>query len=71
MSYKLVEGELTETKKKRFTLPKVGGRIGVALFFAGKEVFVGCAITDIVEEQIIKRKYIKPQKASVQVLRFD
>ncbi len=71
MSYKLQDGELTEKKKTKFSLPKLGGRIGVALFFAGKEIFLGVQITDVIEEQIVKRRVVRPSKATVRVLRFE
>lgn len=72
MAHKLINTDIiTKNNKlhKRFALPS-SGRIGIALYIGSKEVFIGCAINDVVEEKIIKQRYLKTE-AKVNVFNID
>ena len=56
MAHKLLEESVLPPKApgKPFHLD---GKIGLSLFLFGKEVFVGLVVSQVVIEQIYKRKY--------------
>jgi hypothetical protein len=72
MAHKLIDYPLKESKKKeRFKLPDIGGRFGFALYVGSKEIFIGISVSNVEQEVIIKKRFVKTTKAKVQVLHFD
>jgi hypothetical protein len=61
-------------KKKRsisFKMPNINGRIGASLYLGTKELFLGIVFSDVITEQIIRKKIVKVPKADTRVLGFD
>ena len=72
MAHRLLEAPIKEeVPKKKFRFPSVSGKFGISLLVGKKELFFGLAVTDVVLEQIIRRRLVSPTKAKVQVYRFD
>ena len=64
--------EIPEKKqRKRFFLPSFNGRIGVTFSVGTKEVFIGVLTSEVIMEQIIKRKVVKTPKAQTRTYGFD
>lgn len=74
MAHRLLESELPETtvKKTRFRLkwPSLEGKYGLSLFVGGKEIFLGIALADVIKEEVVRKRYVKPQKGKVKVFSF-
>lgn len=61
-------------KKKQsisFKMPNVSGRVGASFYFGTKELFFGIVFSDVITEQIIRKKIVKVPKADTKVLGFD
>ena len=75
MAHKLLEESVVEKPKKRkiyrLKLPKITGKFGVSLFTGTREVFIGIAVGEVEIERIIRKRFVKPQKGTVKVFRFD
>jgi len=57
-------------QKKRFSFPTFNGRIGITFSVGTKEVFIGIVTSDVIMEQIIKRKVVRT-KAQTRTYGFD
>ena len=71
MAHKVLLDEPVQKTQKKYTMPTFNGKFGFAFFIAGKEFFVGLAVSDIVLEQVVRRKFVKSPKAGVKTFRFD
>ena len=72
MAHKLLDYPYKESKKKKtFKLPQLNGRFGFSLFTGNKEIFIGISISQVEQEVIIKKRFVKNVKAGVRVLQFD
>lgn len=73
MAHKLTEEVETigNKKVKRFKVPEINGKFGVALFLGGKEVFIGVAVSSVEIEHVIKRRLLQSPKAGVKTFNFD
>lgn len=74
MTHKLLDPNAIEprTRKQfRLNLPKIEGKFGLALYVGHKEVFIGIGVTDIVTEQIVRKRMVKVPKSAVKVVRLD
>ena len=72
MSHKLLTDNVVEKpRKKRFTMPNIEGKFGIALFVGGKEVFIGVVVGNVDIERITRQRMIKAPHAGVKVFRFD
>lgn len=60
-----------EKKGHTIKLPNINGRIGVSFFVGIKEIFIGVLVSDVVIEEIIKRKVVKVPKAQTRTYGFD
>lgn len=56
---------------RKFSLPNINGRVGVSFYIGMKEVFIGFIVSDVLIEQIIKRRMVKVQKAQTRTYGFD
>jgi hypothetical protein len=63
--------QLTKRGSKRFSLPKINGRVGFSFYVGTKEIFIGIAIADVILEQIIKKRIVKIPKAETRTYGFD
>ena len=70
MAHKLTNIQLKDRKRK-FLLPKIDGKFGISFSLGGKEVFIGVAISDVILEQIIKKRVVKIPKADTRTYGFD
>jgi len=63
--------EIPTKQKVKFKIPNINGRIGVSFYIGTKELFIGFIISDVLIEQIIKRRMVKVQKAQTRTYGFD
>jgi hypothetical protein len=72
MAHKLIGFPLKESKtKKKLKLPELNGRFGFSFYTGNKEIFLGISISQVEQEVIIKKRFVKNVKAGVRVLQFD
>jgi hypothetical protein len=57
--------------KKKFTIPKINGRVGFSFYIGMKEVFIGIAFADVILEQILRKRTVKLPKAETRTYGFD
>lgn len=58
-------------KSKKITLPNFQGKFGVGVMIGTKEIFFGVTLTDILIEQVVRRKMVKTPKSKTRVLNFN
>jgi hypothetical protein len=72
MAHKLLPITFNETRAKRnYTLPKINGKFGFAIMIGSKEIFVGIALNDVVEEKVIRKRFLNIKKGQVKTYGFD
>jgi hypothetical protein len=62
---------LPEKVQRKFQIPKINGKFGFSFYVGMKEVFIGIAVADVILEQIIKKRFVKVQKADTRTYGFD
>ena len=62
MVHLLEQIEDRKEKRHRFTLPKMGGRVGLTFELLRKQVFLGIVIADIETETIVRKRKLKVLK---------
>lgn len=71
MAHKLfMDGERQKTVK-RYSLPSLEGKYGLALLIRGKQVFLGFEISNVEVERVVRKRLVKTPKSGVRVLRYD
>ena len=61
----------TKNKKKTFPLPNINGRVGVSFYIGTKEVFIGVVVSNVILEELIRRRLVKTPKAHTRTYGFD
>ena len=55
----------------KIKMPKIDGRFGLSLYIGSKEIFIGIAVTKVIEEQIIKKTILPIQQGEARVFPFE
>lgn len=71
MAHKVLLDETPVKKERKYTMPNINGKFGIALFIGGKEVFVGITTSEVILEQVVRRRFTRTPKAGVKTFRFD
>lgn len=71
MAHKLLEENVKEKKHRKSVLARINGRFGVSVSVGSKEFFLGLMVGNVVEEEVLKKRYIKTQKGTARVFRYD
>ena len=70
MAHKLVVDEVIQ-KRKRYHLPSMEGKYGLAIMVRGKSIFLGVEVSNVVVEKVVRKQIQKIPKSGVRVLRYD
>lgn len=71
MAHRLVGVDLPEKepkKKFKLKLPHIEGRVGVSLYLGNREYFLGLSITEVIKEQVVRKRTVKIPKGVVHVM---
>ena len=53
-------------------MPSFSGKFGFSLFIGKKEVFIGLSVSEVIIEEVVRRRLLKlPKKAKTKVYQFD
>jgi hypothetical protein len=71
MAHKLLPIIPQKDGKRKFSFPNISGRFGVSFFIGSKELFIGFMLSDVVLEQVTRRRVVKISKATTRTYGFD
>lgn len=70
MAHKVFVPEEKQKTKKQFRfLPE--GRFGLSLYVGSKEIFLGIAVSNVIQETVTRSRKIKTTPGTVQVFKWD
>lgn len=71
MAHKLLLNEEELPKQKKYTLPHIEGKFGLAFYTGKKEIFIGVSVGDVIMETITRKRMVKLTKGTVKTFNFD
>jgi len=71
MAHKVLLDSKPKGRVRKFSLPHINGRFGFSLFFGSYEIFLGFVVSDVLIEQIIKKRVAKISQGTARTFGFD